>query len=386
MRGSSYPRRTVLGVTIGAALGGVGLAVSDDPSDDSASPTRDSYQIMEGTEHETTVYVTAAVEDGPTVFVVGGIHGNEEAGWVAANEIADWEIGAGTLVTLPEANVTAIEEGTRSGSDGLDLNRQFPTNEDPETELARAIWGVVESHEPDVVIDLHESTGIYAGDPIDGVGQAIFHSSENEAVTAADRAVEYANEHYVDESELEFMTGGFTGPDTDPEGLLVHKFDRETDGIAFLAETLRIDIDLSTRVHWQKVLVQQMTLEMLHVDASETEPNDVDEAETEDEEAEPEEEPEDPDGPSARIETDPEDADSALLELNQTIHLDASGSTAGEADIEAFEWDIGAEDEFDETGETLDVTISACGEFPVILRVTDAGGRSDYEEIVLSTD
>ena len=221
--------------------------------------SRDSFTILEGTEHETTVYETVAPRDGPTVFVIGGIHGNEEAGWVAANEIAEWPIESGTLITIPEANPTAIEANSRRGADGTDLNRQFPTGEPPQTALAEAIWSVVEAYNPDVLIDLHESIGIYAGDPIDGVDQAIFHSGHDEATLAADRAIEYVNDNYVDEPERYFMTGGFTGPDTDPEGLLVHKVYREHGTIAFLQETLRIGVELQTRVNWQLVLVAQLT-------------------------------------------------------------------------------------------------------------------------------
>ena len=74
------------------------------------------------------------------------------------------------------------------------------------------------------------------------------------------------------------------------------------------------------------------------------------------------------------------------LDREQTVELDASDSSPGTAEIETFEWDVGNEEAFDKTGETIEVTITACGEFPVTLRVTDTDGASDTEEIVLSTE
>lgn len=242
------------------------------------------------------------------------------------------------------------------------------------------------------MIDLHESIGIYAGDPIDGVGQAIFHSQNNRASEAARRAIDYANENHVNDPELEFMEGGFTGPDTDPEGLLVHKVHRETDGIAFLVETLRTDVDLETRVKWQTVIFQQLTLDLLFGEVEEPdietdvpdEPDEEDEEPT-DENDEDDEVPEEA-PPTATITTSPDTVSERQLELDQTIELHASESDPGSNDIWSYEWDVDEEGGFTKSGESIDVTVSACGEFSVRLRVTDEEGLSDYDEITLSTD
>ena len=475
MHREAVRRRSVLAYVGALSVGGT-LASSTVSGGESVD--RDTFTILEGTEHETTGYVSVADQDGPTVFVIGGIHGDEEAGWVAAAEIADWSIEAGTVVTIPEANPTAIDAGTRHGADGTDLNRQFPTDEEPRTDLARAIWDVVLEYDPDVVIDLHESTGIYAGDPVDGVGQAIFRSYHSAAREAASRAVDYANEHYVDDSELEFMTGRFSAPNTEPEGLLVHKVVRELDTVAFLQETLRVGISLETRVHWQLVLASQLTLDWLLVDDepaedpedepddgdpddedSEDEPDDEDpddedpedepddapddedpedgtededpddapededpgdapededpgdetddedpddapddeepgdEADDEDpddapEDEDPDDKPDedvDPEQPTARIDTEPETADERSLALDQIIELDASGSDPGSAPIESYQWDLGDDGTFDTTGASVEVTIAACGDFPVVLCVRNEDGLVDESRITLST-
>ncbi|WP_227373650.1 succinylglutamate desuccinylase/aspartoacylase family protein [Haladaptatus halobius] len=114
--------------------------------------------IRAGTEQETTVYEIRSGR-GPTVFVVGGMHGNEESGYWAAGDIRRWEIAAGTLVVLPEANAPAIEQHRREWPGEMDLNRQFPMGEPPKNALTRAIWKTIGRHDPDVLVDLHSSKG-----------------------------------------------------------------------------------------------------------------------------------------------------------------------------------------------------------------------------------
>lgn len=384
MHGDAIPRRSAIALIAGGALAAVGTVSSQEAENDE-SISRDAFQILEGTEHETTVYETRADRDGPTVMVVGGIHGDEEAGFVAAGNVAEWAIDTGTLVTIPEANPTAIEAGTRTSADGVNLNRQFPTNEEPQTELAQAIWDVVRTYDPDAVIDLHESRGIYANDPVDGVGQAIFHSPDNEVSEAADRAVDYVNERYIDDPNLEFLTGRFTGPQTEPEGLLVHKVHRETDAIAFLQETLYTNIDLETRVRWQQVLVQQLTRDLLFADEAEEEAE-MDE-EIDDDEAERDEEniAED-EGPTATIQTDPDGAEDEVLSVDDTVELDGYESSAGAGQIERYRWDVNDDGDYDETEESIEVTLTTCGNFPITLCVTDESGMHDTAEIVLVAD
>ncbi|MCU4974160.1 succinylglutamate desuccinylase/aspartoacylase family protein [Halobacteria archaeon AArc-m2/3/4] len=433
----TFHRRSFLAATASCAIAGVGLAQSN--SEDVAS--RDSFVLLPGTDHETTVYETTGVADGPTVLVVGGIHGNEIAGYEAAAAVADWDIDAGTLVTIPEANAVAIEQGTRIDANGVDLNRQFPTSSEPETELARAIWEVVLEYDPDVVIDLHESIGIYDDDPVDGVGQAIFHSSNDEAGAAAVETVSYLNENYVEDPQLHFQTGYFTGPDKEPQGLLVHKVERDLGADAYLAETLSTNVDLETRIQWHTVIVRQLA-DALFVegeavpddseddsepeddsaddeaddgaqepDDSEDEPDDGDseadddadedgsaDSEDEDEDGEDDEDEDDEDddadedtpadesdAPVARIQTSPEDADQLELDVDQSIRLDAKSSSAPDAEIVSYEWTLGADGSIEESGPCLEVTLSACGEYPITLCVTDDQGRTASTEIVLST-
>ncbi|WP_265110945.1 PKD domain-containing protein [Halosolutus halophilus] len=395
-------RRTALTLTASSALTTVGVARTDDGTADTADDnvSRDSFVVREGTDQETTAYVTTADADGPTVVVVGGLHGNEIAGYVAAGEIADWPIDAGRLVTIPEANAVAIDRGTRTDDEGVDLNRQFPEGSEPAMDLARAIWGVLTEYDADVVVDLHESTGIYAGDPVDGVGQAIFHS-EGDAVaeTAAD-AIDYTNRNYVDDPALSFQRGPFSGPDSEPNGLLVHKAARDLGADSYLVETLSTDVDLGTRVQWHSVITERLVRDELFPDGvPENDHVPEDTVDEEPSEEYPDEEPDEPENladdspdetdresPIARINTVPTWAPGLDLEPGRTITLDASCSCAPDGELVCYEWRIGQDGSFDETGETIDVTIGANGDHPIVLRVTDDAGLTDTAEITLSTD
>ncbi len=124
------------------------------------SDTAVAYSILSGTEQETEITVLTGEKDGPVVFVIAGIHGDETAGWKAAEALTDEAgLSAGTLYILPAANRTGVEDGTRTLRAGGDLNRAFPGK--PEgtlcERLAYAVYSEIADVQPDIVLDLHEA-------------------------------------------------------------------------------------------------------------------------------------------------------------------------------------------------------------------------------------
>ncbi|QLK25805.1 succinylglutamate desuccinylase/aspartoacylase family protein [Natrinema zhouii] len=445
MRRDTLSRRSVLGAAAGFTLASASAAsvVGGAIQNEGGNVSRDTVVIREGTAEETTAYVVTADTEGPTALVVGGMHGNETAGYTAAGQIADWTIDAGTLVVIPEANAVAIEGGTRNDEEGNNLNRQFSQGETPGTELARDIWNVVSEYDPDIMIDLHESTGIYADDPMDGVGQAIFRSSGTEATNAAADAVDYINRDYIEDSNLAFQTGPFSLPGTDPSGLLAHKAARDLDADGFLVETLSTGVELQTRVQWHTAIVERLLEDELLLDdsgsgstpdepvddepaESESESEEPAESESESEEpaesepeseepAESESEPEEPvdddaddeaeaasnedgdeasddgesagnESPTAQIDVRPAWVNETALKPGQTITLDASGSSDPDGELVDYEWCIDKGASFDKTGETIEVTIGSPGEHPVTLRIVGDDGSTDTTQITLETN
>ncbi|WP_199174917.1 M14 family metallopeptidase [Halegenticoccus soli] len=248
-----------LGYRVGSALADPGPVDADGPdrarAGGAAEAKRTTETILTGTNQETEVVTVDAPESGPTAMVFGGVHGSERSGYLAAEDVAEWEFRSGTAVVVPRANRVAIERGTRHGIGG-DLNRQFPPGEEPTTELARALWEVVERHDPDVVLDLHWARGIY-GVHRGSVGQAVFPAAVGNAVERADAAIEYVNDEHVPWAMPfhRFRRGNVIDGDAP---LLVHKVVGDLDRPGYIVEATTFLLDLRTRVRWTKLLASTL--------------------------------------------------------------------------------------------------------------------------------
>ena len=121
----------------------------------------ETYLIAEGTEMENEVMVIKGQEEGPTIYIVAGVHGDEQAAWETGKQLEKISIKAGTLYILAPANPWGAAQTPRSRyvSEKWDLNRSFPGN--PEGNAGRlAAWSIFEDikeKDPIFVFDLHEA-------------------------------------------------------------------------------------------------------------------------------------------------------------------------------------------------------------------------------------
>ncbi|GAA0249222.1 succinylglutamate desuccinylase/aspartoacylase family protein [Haladaptatus pallidirubidus] len=223
-----------------------------------ASGERSSYTIRTGTEEETEVYVTKSGEPGPTAVVVGGIHGNEESGYRAVDDVATWSIDRGELVMIPRANPIAIKRGTYSNDNG-NLNRKFTPGKEPKTALARAIWSAIDRHNPKTVLSLHSSKGLYReAEGPDGDGQAIYPTLSEGADEDATMTARYMNQYHLDDSlpeYYEFKRGNLIDGDSP---LLIHKVGADMYIPGYIVETTRYGTSLNTRVNWTLNIVRHL--------------------------------------------------------------------------------------------------------------------------------
>lgn len=122
-----------------------------------ASPS--IYQLTWGDGQKIDVSVVEGREEGRAIYIVAGIHGDEKAGWMAAEQLKDIKLEAGTLYILSPANRCGAAQNERLTGEGRDLNRNFPG--DPEgcdaERIAAAIYKDIEDKKPDLVLDLHEA-------------------------------------------------------------------------------------------------------------------------------------------------------------------------------------------------------------------------------------
>ena len=145
--------------------------------------------VRKGTPYETRYYIKTGDQPGPTVVLIGGVHGDEPAGYLAARKIAKWTITKGKLVVMPDAHREAIRRNVR-GYPG-NMNKMFPGKADGDEmeRLAYSIWQMIKKSNPDLLITLHESRGFHADEP-ERFGQTLcydFHELDGFMQKALDR-------------------------------------------------------------------------------------------------------------------------------------------------------------------------------------------------------
>ncbi|MHB8895714.1 MAG: DUF5719 family protein [Candidatus Geothermincolia bacterium] len=131
--------------------------------------------LMEGTAFETIGYVVGpggSSVDMPTLMVMGGVHGDEDAGYRTAEKLTRALVSKGRLVVLPRADQPAIAAHTRQIN--KDLNRCFPgiekgVNED---RLAWEIMELARTNDIDMLLNLHSAEQFNLLDP-SALGQTI---------------------------------------------------------------------------------------------------------------------------------------------------------------------------------------------------------------------
>ena len=142
----------------------IDIAESDEGAQAHDIPSGDASALGEA------ISANSLVDDsGMIALIIGGVHGNEPSGSVAATHIQrNWIPKRGTFVVIDRANIIGLSHSTRyirGARDGEnDLNRNFPQDDltAPKGPLAKEIWTLASILRPDVLFDLHEGWGFYA--------------------------------------------------------------------------------------------------------------------------------------------------------------------------------------------------------------------------------
>ncbi len=117
------------------------------------------YTLLEESVLQTDVEKLSGKEKGPVIYVVAGIHGNEQAGWMAAERLKFVDLKGGTLFILSQANRFGVKEKLRQTKENRNLNRNFPGDPDgcDAEQIAAVIFADIADKKPDLVLDLHEA-------------------------------------------------------------------------------------------------------------------------------------------------------------------------------------------------------------------------------------
>lgn len=207
---------------------------------------------------EFTVYKFETNIPGPTIFILGGIHGDERAGWKTALEILDYNFKRGTVYVLPIASRRAVFSTPPKRYFETDLNRSFPglASGTDTQRLAYYLYQAIKETKPDLVLDLHESRGSYTEGNLGD--QIIVHDSLYNL---------YVDEVLYEFNNLELMEGKtkFRLDSVPPKGSINREF-TEREGVpVFTLETNRgskkgtiseESIMLETRIAEQKAMIE----------------------------------------------------------------------------------------------------------------------------------
>ena len=228
------------------------VALRPAPAAEQPQAARSTGTIAAGTEWATPYYVQDAGLPGPTVLIVGGVHGNEPAGAVAARQIRHWPLTCGKLVVVPRANVPALRAGRRllPTKDDRDLNRNFPraADEPPRGELATALWRFVCKVRPTWLLDLHEGSGFRKSNP-KTTGSSVIYQPGPDVRAEAERMLEAVNATVAEDDRKHVLLRGPAG------GSLARAAGERLGARAMILETTyaRQPVSLRARQHRLKV-------------------------------------------------------------------------------------------------------------------------------------
>lgn len=133
----------------------------------------EEYPLMQDTEWEQSVICLRGEQDGPVIYFVCGLHGDERAGWMAGNLLKEVTLKTGTIYILSPANLYGAQNDQRKTKSGRDANRYFPGNPEGSDaeQIDDAIYRDILDKSPDLVLDLHE--GLVHTDGTDNLGNSI---------------------------------------------------------------------------------------------------------------------------------------------------------------------------------------------------------------------
>jgi len=123
-------------------------------------PSMEHSVYFEDTQNQLNVYRLYGREDGNTIFVLGGIQGDEPGGFMSADLYPNIVLEKGNMIVIPRANFHSIITNNR-GTNG-DMNRKFRNEplDDTEGKIVEIIKKYME--QSDVFLNLHDGWGFYS--------------------------------------------------------------------------------------------------------------------------------------------------------------------------------------------------------------------------------
>lgn len=211
--------------------------------------------VLKDTPYETNTYHYTTNIEGPRVVLIGGIHGDEVAGWSAALSFIDDNNFVGEVLLIPRANYLATylvqrypgsnNKGNYNGVVYSDLNRVLPGNKAGTIteQIAYELYQTIMDFNPDFVIDMHESIRNYA-DASPRLGNSIIYENVKSSLIVMMLVEEY-NNLFTKDGDLPFIYDN-----SPPVGSFNYHFGHKEGFYTFTIETDR-QLPLEKRVTQQ---------------------------------------------------------------------------------------------------------------------------------------
>ncbi len=128
-------------------------------------PSREHTVYFKNTPNELNVYKLYGRHNGNTVFILGGIQGDEPGGFLSADLYPNLVLERGNLIVIPRANFHSIILNSR-GING-DMNRRFGNNapKDIDDQIVKIIKQLMSKS--DLFLNLHDGWGYYRNQYVD---------------------------------------------------------------------------------------------------------------------------------------------------------------------------------------------------------------------------
>lgn len=194
-------------------------------------------------------------EPGPIIIIIGGIHGDEPAGSLAAKKLTNFTPDKGKLFIFPAINKQGLDNNNRYYIDEIDLNRAFPGDDDGNAgeKLAARLFKFI-NKKADMVIDLHESK-YFAKENSEYFGQSIIAGQHDRSILISMNVVSKANEEIENNLE-EFIINSYPAKNS-----LVWAVDKFIKIPSFMVETSK-QMELEKRVDYHIKIVKLILEEM----------------------------------------------------------------------------------------------------------------------------
>ena len=170
--------------------------------------------IQSGTRWETTGCIVDSGREGPVAMILGGVHGNEPAGAVAAARVCSFSPLRGKIVVVPRINPLGLAKNARYLPEIGDMNRVYPPGGEntPAEKLGSEIIGLMERYKISMLIDLHEARTFHRMDKT-SLGQTLLFAENSVSAMLAMDAVEAVNKG-INEGVKKFTLVGHPIPES----------------------------------------------------------------------------------------------------------------------------------------------------------------------------